>query len=538
MKKNVLLIAFLLAQTVFVTAQINLEKTYEEAFVLRFKMPVNGEVYFPKMTTSASIFNIYGSNHQILKQIPFIGSASRKKTVVGLAETPNGELRFLTSEYDSSGTNIESMYLSNERGDIIFSQRTRPTADTFKTLSFLRTGTLPDRLMVKTINNTASITNYSISNLNLNNTKTLNTFARRSNLNIIPLELSGEKFYQTDNNDSIFFYHPDLTPWKSFKMPSSVIYSISQGLINTDTLIEIVAKKYYSPNICYPPCSTDSVKLIAVNELGDIVSSVRMTKEGSSIYDNEQIAVMDGNRQMSLYSYRNGLSLLNKYPPGMLFWQNVGCFGKKYILSDTQSDTVRVYNEDHTLWKTFILPISPNFYPEYFPKIIVFDNSSSVYLVFKENYFVSSTDNTSNIKVINENGDELLKVTDANQYALSMLDGLPFKLLVYGKANWTKVYGFTTTTAVLTVSEKLTAQAFPNPFDKTLTIKMNAMPYTTSNRLNIKVFDITGKQVLSKTTAAASEIPLPEATEWSKGFYLLQIMDDAQRQAVIKIVKN
>ena len=318
MKKNVLLIAFLLAQTVFVTAQINLEKTYEEAFVLRFKMPVNGEVYFPKMTTSASIFNIYGSNHQILKQIPFIGSASRKKTVVGLAETPNGELRFLTSEYDSSGTNIESMYLSNERGDIIFSQRTRPTADTFKTLSFLRTGTLPDRLMVKTINNTASITNYSISNLNLNNTKTLNTFARRSNLNIIPLELSGEKFYQTDNNDSIFFYHPDLTLWKSFKMPSSVIYSISQGLINTDTLIEIVAKKYYSPNICYPPCSTDSVKLIAVNELGDIVSSVRMTKEGSSIYDNEQIAVMDGNRQMSLYSYRNGLSLLNKYPPGML----------------------------------------------------------------------------------------------------------------------------------------------------------------------------------------------------------------------------
>ena len=139
MKKQNLLLAFLLTNAVFAVAQVTFEKTYDGVFINRYKMPINGELYFAKMTTNAPVFNIYDSNHTVKSQIPLLGNLLRKKSVLDISESPNGSLRFLTSVYDSLGLKTESVNLNDENGQRLITLLNYPYPDSLVNMSFLKT---------------------------------------------------------------------------------------------------------------------------------------------------------------------------------------------------------------------------------------------------------------------------------------------------------------------------------------------------------------------------------------------------------------
>ena len=86
--------------------------------------------------------------------------------------------------------------------------------------------------------------------------------------------------------------------------------------------------------------------------------------------------------------------------------------------------------------------------------------------------------------------------------------------------------------------DKLQAQVSPNPFNNSLTIHLDNPNLTTTSMLSIQVIDPLGKVILQKTTAATTNIALPEVAALPDGFYLLPLVDTEKRQAVLKIIKQ
>jgi Secretion system C-terminal sorting domain len=541
MYKKIVLLLFLLAQISVAVAQITLEHTYDnEPFVRRYKMPVNGEVYFPINSTTEASFNVYGRNHAVLRQIPLVGQPFRKRRISDISESPTGGLRFITYVMDSLGTSTESLNLIDDRGNVLVSTLYHPSADSFTTVSFMKTVGLSDIFMVTTTSSVTYASNLKIYNLEGNLLSTLTT--SKFSMNRINLDVSGEKFFRTsDSYDSVFIYNANLTPWKKIKVPSTGLFiNISEKTLNADSLVEVVCVKDYYHEPCFPPCYLDSVKLMAVNELGRVVSSVSIPSINLNYIDTDEILVKENDGRNSLYTFRNGIRFLKTYPKGYLYSQKLGRFGKKYILYTVDSDTTRFYNADQTVWKVIRLPVSPNFGNTGFVMPYVLEdfsnNSSLLNLGFFENRY---NPNEVNFKVANENEVELLKVTNVTNGFVSELSGLPTKLLVYNSTQkWTKVYGFPNLTATSTLSEKLNAQVFPNPFDKALTIKLLSSNVLAAQKLHMQVVDLTGKVLLRKEVTAANDIALPEAVDLPTGFYFLKIQDADNHQTVLKIVKN
>jgi Secretion system C-terminal sorting domain len=532
-KKNILLFLFL-AQVVVAFAQITLEHTYNnESFIRRYNFPINGEIYFPySLNSTATTFNIYGKNHAILRQIPFSGNALwQSHNCSTITETPNGSLRFLMTAWDSTNINPTTTYiLADERGNALFSQLRYPAPDSFGALGLLKDIGLPDRLTSTITNKTAPYESVmKLYDLNGQNPKQLSN-TQSISVTRINLEVSGEKFYHVHSFDSLTFYNADLTFWKSFKIPSGDILNISQKLVNSDSLIEVICVE------------NGGLKILTVNELGQQISSVPIAKRGSSVRGDDKIALIDANRQFNLYTFRNGVRFVNTYPAGSIItWQDLGAYGLKYILSSQNSDKVRIYNEDQTLWKVIRIPYSPNFQMgslsvQLYVEENRLNNTSELRLIYVESSW--STANT-NVKYINENGVELLKVENGSQFTMSVYLGLSPKLLVWSNSQkWTKVYGFPNLTYTSTIPEKLSAQVFPNPFDKTLTIKLLPPNVLASQRLKIQIVDLAGKILIQKETVAENEILLPEAADLPTGFYFLKIRDTENHQTVLKIVKN
>jgi Secretion system C-terminal sorting domain len=537
MQKKIFLLVFLLAQIGVAVAQITLEHTYDEQFMLRRKLPVSGEFYCAYAESTAPTFNIYGANHAPLRQIPFVGNPLRRRSIVDVTETPNGSLRFITYVYSPVAHGLESIEVSDEQGNMILSQPRYPSADSIASIDFVKTTGLTDIIKVNTMNLSSLKTSFKIYDLNGQNLKKVANNAHFSTLKRINLELSGEKFYATNDVDSIFFFNANLTLWKKMKMPSYRILNISETLLNTDSLLEVVCQKDYPHDPSMPIEGNDSVKVFIINELESVIATTTFVEDLLfSNFDKEQFIAINRKSERSIYSFRNGINFKKKFPSGGVTWKQFGRFGKKYILYapknnlNSNADTIRLYNEDYTIWRIIVLPFSPNFTGTVSWNLFVTDNrrtnTSVLNCVFIEGSFRNLIQ--YNLKVVNENQDELLNLDNVGKFSLSEFDGVP------------KIYNIPNSiiTAIPTLSEKLNAQVFPNPFDKTLTIKLQATDLPASQKLNIQVIDLAGKVLLTKETVVAEEIALPEAADLPSGLYFLKIKDGDNRQVVLKIVKN
>ncbi len=143
------------------------------------------------------------------------------------------------------------------------------------------------------------------------------------------------------------------------------------------------------------------------------------------------------------------LVLEHNYSEGLVRRKQLENSGEKYYLLDKVAHAAKVYNPDHTLWKSIDLVGPPDW------------NNVSDYLMLTEtelngdsllkigfNYYYFTPVSTNYVGVIvNENGVEIITIPRCNYMYLSVIDGLATKLIAStwyigwdGSSATTKIY--------------------------------------------------------------------------------------------------
>jgi hypothetical protein len=85
-------------------------------------------------------------------------------------------------------------------------------------------------------------------------------------------------------------------------------------------------------------------------------------------------------------------------------------------------------------------------------------------------------------------------------------------------------------TAINTVGNNFVSAVYPNPFNQQLTVHS----YSANENIKLSVFDISGKQVLSKTFTGNYTF---DTSAWSNGFYFYSITAGEQKSFSGKLIK-
>jgi len=180
---------------------------------------------------------------------------------------------------------------------------------------------------------------------------------------------------------------------------------------------------------------------------------------------------------------------------------NLEISGYKYYVLDVQNETLKLYNTDHSLWKSVNLSVPAG----YQLTTTVYNISENLFsldgkVCFTYSYYTTTPDYQSETIVINENGTVLLTIAGAN-YAYAVKVEEDTKLLVYitnytTNVTTTKVYdlpGDLTTEVSSLPSESLLP--FPNPAMDVLTIPYPSGEMTEGGE--IRVFNSGGRLMKS-----------------------------------------
>lgn len=177
------------------------------------------------------------------------------------------------------------------------------------------------------------------------------------------------------------------------------------------------------------------------------------------------------------------INLENNYPAstGMTKLTNSGY---KYYLMDVTNNQCRLYNTDHSLWKTISLniPTDQYLYDIKYVSETLFNLDGKVELAFT--YYAFDTTNlyyTYTTKVINEDGTELLAIPGGEYLEIRNAETNGTKLLAY-VYNYS-VYPYTVNTLIYSLPGQLnpgvsdtpdplgaSMNPFPNPSDKLINI--------------------------------------------------------------------
>ncbi len=201
--------------------------------------------------------------------------------------------------------------------------------------------------------------------------------------------------------------------------------------------------------------------------------------------------------------------------------------------------TLKLFNANHTLWKTISLtPNSGNYFANDYSLPIVCDSivnqDSTLEIIWTE---YSNTTSAYQLRITTEGGTNLATIPNARFYALSQMDKLETKLITKtwngAKYTDTKVWRFTALTPVSEPlkSTELDVRISPNPF--TTSFAINNTHY--EGPLSIRLFDAVGKLILSeKITTHNTTLTPPSALP--SGVYFLELTD-GKRRVIKRLIK-
>lgn len=185
----------------------------------------------------------------------------------------------------------------------------------------------------------------------------------------------------------------------------------------------------------------------------------------------------------------------------------------KYFLMDVAKSECRIYNPDHTLYKTISIKLTSNYYL-YDIKFVtenLFNNDSKTELWYSAYEWVSTGTDTGYYRylsgIIDENGNEIASVTGgAAAYIISAGDKL-YKLAVYAYDNssWpgsVKTYLYNIpgqSTASFHVSAIL-SDPYPNPASGYINLPVSG----DSGESTLQVFSIRGQLITEKKISGGS----------------------------------
>ncbi len=214
---------------------------------------------------------------------------------------------------------------------------------------------------------------------------------------------------------------------------------------------------------------------------------------------------------------------------------NLPVAGYKYYVMDVPNSQCKLYNNDHTLWKTINLSIPANYYlcDIQFVSENLFNTDNSIELLYVSCIYNSSLAYyTYDTRIASESG-TILQTIPGGGYSLIYPAQTGSKLLVWEydfsvfpeKVN-TKVYSIPGQTATsindFPAGKRFSLRnAFPNPTSNTVTIPYN-LPFNV-NQAELKVYNVSGNLVKLYVVDHTFDNIVVQTNDLADGMYFYRI---------------
>ena len=224
--------------------------------------------------------------------------------------------------------------------------------------------------------------------------------------------------------------------------------------------------------------------------------------------------------------------------------------GYKYYLMDVPASQVRIYNMDHSLFKTISCSVPNGYYLADIKYVSesLFNSDSQIELAYTYYKYVSTSTSYYYIygaKVINESGSNLLNIDGAQYIYVNKTGESEYKLFAYcfdysvsPEKVWTNIYSLT---GSLVSSLNISANqpdnflnAYPNPATGIIRVDYELPDDIKNARLNI--LDSSGKTVKNFMVDRHSDHLTLNVNDLSSGIYHYYIEYDYSRTSSKKLI--
>ena len=379
---------------------------------------------------------------------------------------------------------------------------------------------------------------YSVPELTLENTYT------DGNVSRIKLENSSEKYYLLDKvNNHAKVYNSNHSLWKTVSLPKPInaIYTnidvISETQLNPDAVLEIG----YAYSETVNNSKQYEAKIVNENNLVllTVPNSSRLQISSLEGLQNKLIAAIQMNSGTwsfgtSIYDLPS-LTLANAYESRVARVKLENSGEKYYTNSWLLDNQAKIYNSNHTLWKTITLPLPVD--SEY--QIDVVSNLSETKIDADALIELSYTYVVKGLlepyhysRVINENGTILLQADGVLGLYLNEIQGLNNKLIGY-----TIDFNYASETGKVYSLETLGVRDFnknekvfitPNPAKSFLNINATYFPV-----IEATIYNLNGALVKRETSQNITKIDIDKLPT---GIYIVNLTDFNNQKSTHKII--
>jgi hypothetical protein len=204
---------------------------------------------------------------------------------------------------------------------------------------------------------------------------------------------------------------------------------------------------------------------------------------------------------------------------------NLSNSGDKFVLFEPALNQIKLYNLNHTIWKTVSIPVISGFTPQ-----VVYNTSESLFNIDGQVEFLVQYNNSSTfqyyIKVFGETGTILLDAPNCFYNGISSTESNSFKLLLNDGINSNRyVYSLPGTSSNLGLPNGgVTGQvgvSYPNPTSQFITL-----PYDLNETNSIgvmKIYDAYGQIIESLNVDNSFNSILLDLSNYSSGTYRYNI---------------
>jgi len=223
--------------------------------------------------------------------------------------------------------------------------------------------------------------------------------------------------------------------------------------------------------------------------------------------------------------------------------------GYKYYLMDVPANQVRIYNMDHSVYKTISCTIPNGYYlgdVKYVSQNL-FNTDSQIELVYI--YYKYVTASTPyyiyGAKVVNESGSNLISIDGAQYIYVNKTGDTEYKLFAYcfdysvfPEKVWTNIYSIAGVPVFsASISDKqqdVLLNAWPNPATEVIRLEYELPANVKSASLN--VYDTSGRKIKDFAIDSHSDHIAMNVNDLAAGTYLYNIEYNNQRTSSKKIV--
>lgn len=187
-----------------------------------------------------------------------------------------------------------------------------------------------------------------------------------------------------------------------------------------------------------------------------------------------------------------------------------------YYYFSSGDNSIKLYNENHSLYKSVSLPIpATNYISIYAPSDKLFNSDALI------EFIVMISGSTNQMYLLNENGDILNNLGERNRANVIKTNSGSFKLVTSkNDGKIIDVYALNGTLSTNQFNLLAKSSAFPNPTDSVINI---TIPEQVNKSADIKIFSMAGKEVMSQKKYDDSNNIKLDVSSLASGIYIYKV---------------